>query len=404
MSNRPSSPTPPWWFFLAGTLTACIIFVAGMVSLWGYNRILTYNAAPSQDEMALFGEAWRLIERDFFGALPSPGERAYAALSGSLETLNDPYTYFVEPEPAKREQEELQGRFGGIGAYLELHEDGRIRLTPMVDRPADLAGIEKGDVLVAIDSQNLPIPANIDDARNRLRGPIGSKVSLKILRVEKALEFQVTREEIELPSVTWRAIEDAPNVGYIRIERFSSLTDHELSEALSELRKVDADDNLVLDLRGNPGGLLDAAIAVTSQFVADGPILIERSSDASEKTYNAEPRSDVSHPQMVILVDQGTASAAEIVAGALRDRLGVKLVGQLTYGKGSIQRIHRLSDGSALHVTFARWYTPNGHEINGKGLTPDIDASAASTAETDASDPALLTALQQLLPDAAVLP
>jgi carboxyl-terminal processing protease len=372
-----------------------LIFALGALSLWTAIHLSPANfssAPPAEQEPTLYREAWRIVETDFMGELPDDTTRTYGAIRGSVETLGDPYTYFVEPEPAVREQERLQGHFGGIGAYLELGEDGRISLDPMIDRPADLAGLERGDILIAVDGVTLPVPVDLEDATSRVRGPVGSTVRLTVLRGDEQLDFEITREQIELPSVQWRVLEQAPDIGYIRIERFSGLTVKELEQAIEELHAQNAADKLILDLRGNPGGLLDAAIDVGSVFLDGGPVLSERRADGSEETYNAASGGPATQSRLVILVDAGSASAAEIVAGALHDRGRAILVGRTTYGKGSVQRIHRLSDDSALHVTFARWYTPDGHAIDGQGLSPDIPIPE----DAEGEDPFLQEALKQL--------
>jgi carboxyl-terminal processing protease len=397
-SKLDSSPTPrPWGYFIVGSLCAVFIFVLGAVSTWAFVHPRADSAspdltAPAEQGFSLYDEAWQIVETDFIGDLPDATTRTYGAIRGSVDTIDDPYTYFVEPEPAVREQENLQGHFGGIGAYLELGEDGRIHLDPMVDRPADIAGIERGDILVAVDDYTLPVPVDLEDATDRVRGPVDSFVRLTVLRGAEQLDFEITRKQIELPSVEWRKIEQAPGTGYIRIERFSSLTVRELEQAIDELRSIDVADKLILDLRGNPGGLLDAAVDVSSVFLDGGPVLIERRSDGSEEKYSATSGGAAITSPLVILVDSGTASASEIVAGALQDRGRAILVGHTTYGKGSVQRIHRLSDQSALHVTFARWFTPNGQVIDGQGLSPTI--SIPDNAEGE--DPALQQALKQL--------
>jgi len=392
------SPTPrPWGYFIAGGLIALLIFVLGAVSAWTYFRFPTESALlvpskPGEKDFALYDEAWKIVETDFIGNLPDATTRTYGAIRGSVDTIDDPYTYFVEPEPAVREQENLQGHFGGIGAYLELGEDSRIHLDPMVDRPADIAGIERGDILVAVDDYTLPVPVDLEDATDRVRGPVDSIVRLTVLRGAEQLDFEITRKQIELPSVQWRQIDEVPGSGYIRIERFSGLTTRELEQALEDLRTIGAADKLILDLRGNPGGLLDAAVDVSSVFLDGGPVLIERRSDGSEEMYSASPGGSAIAPPLVLLVDSGSASASEIVAGALQDRGRAILVGHTTYGKGSVQRIHRLSDESALHVTFARWFTPNGQVIDGQGLSPTISVPE----DAEGEDPTLQQALKQL--------
>ena len=392
MSSPASQPTPPsshphkWGYFLLGLLTALVVFATGVAVMWAYDVWNGEKPAiilPASDEEppvneGLMNEAWRIIENDFYGDIPSEQTRTYGAIKGSVQTLDDPYTYFIEPEPAVREQERLQGKFGGIGAYLTVNEQGQIVLTPMVDRPAAKAGVEKGDILIAIDGVPIPTPADLDQVTDRIRGEVGTKVVLTVQRGEQTLDIPVERTEIELPSVTWRAVEEAPDVGYIHIERFSGLTDKEFSQALTELMQQNANQAFIIDLRGDPGGLVDAAVAVAGHFLDGGVALIEKRADGSQKVYKADPGADVpAETPVILLVDGNTASAAEILAGALQDRGRATLVGEKTYGKGSIQRIHRLSDGSALHVTFAKWFTPNDRAIDGQGLEPDVPVASS---------------------------
>ena len=385
-----SSDSPPaqirsdphkWGYFLLGLITALVVFALGVGAMrayeaWNGSRptlIVTDDEEGAPVDESLLNEAWRIIQEDFYGEMPPKQKRTYGAIKGSVQTLDDPYTYFIEPEPAVREQERLQGQFGGIGAYLQLNEAGEVVLDPMVDRPADQAGVKKGDILIAVDGQPISAPADLETVTNMIRGEVGTKVMLTVKRGSETLEIPVERAAIELPSVTWRPEEEAPGVGYIRIERFSGLTDREFSRALTDLAQQDATEALIIDLRGNPGGLVDAAVDVASHFLDDGVVLIEKHADGSQKVYKA--KSGVDAPEatpVIVLVDANTASAAEILAGALQDRGRATLVGEKTYGKGSIQRIHRLSDGSAIHVTFAKWFTPNDRAIDGKGLEPDV--------------------------------
>ncbi len=396
-----SSTLTRWFYFTAGVLTAAVVFALGIGLRWAYAWLssrteATPTAVDAPDLNALYHEVWSLIGRDYPDALPSERERVYGALQGSVARIGDPYTYFIEPEPAAREQEQLEGRFGGIGASLELDEAGRVRLRPLVGRPAAEAGLREGDILLAVDDETLALPADLERVTALLRGPVGTVVRVTVLRHGQRLDYAVKRAEIELPSVSWQQLDEAPDCGYIRIERFSALTEREFRQALAELRSFNAADCLILDLRGNPGGLLDAAIAIADHFLPAGIILREQRAGETEKVYRAIGGGEAETGVLAVLVDQGTASAAEIVAGALQDHGRGRLIGSPTHGKGSMQRVHRLTDNSALHVTFARWFTPNGRQIDGHGLEPDL--SVAPLPDTDAVLLAavdLLTSLRQ---------
>ncbi len=372
-----------WGYFFLGMLTALLVFALGVGAMWGYVywfdgkplAIFQTNTTPEEAiiDQALMDEAWQIIFQDFFGDIPPEKERTYGAIKGSVQALGDPYTFFIEPEPAVREKERLEGKFGGIGAYLQLDEEGRVRLFPMVDRPAARAGIRKNDILLAVDDTTIATPADLEQVTGLIRGQVGTTVKLTVQRGAETLVFQIERSEIELPSVSWQSLNEAPTIGYFRIERFSSLTAKEFDQGLSELNERGANQGFIIDLRGNPGGLVNAAVDVASRFLDGDVVLIEKHADGSQKIYEAQPGVAIpSETPVVLLVDEHSASAAEILAGALQDRGRAMLIGQKTYGKGSIQRIHRLSDGSALHVTFAKWFTPKDRAIDGQGLVPDI--------------------------------
>ena len=358
-----------------------MVFAAGYATRWlvSHGAVLSRQpaaadaaAAPeAATDFAVFWEAWEILQRDFFGDQPANQSRTYGAIKGLTQAYDDPYTVFIEPEPRQRERENLSGAFGGIGAWISQDEAGNKLLDPMPDRPAEKAGILKGDVLLAIDGAALDPALSVDAVVDLIRGPIGEPVDLSVQRAGEAepLTFAVVRERIETPSVEWRALEQAPAVGYIAIRQFTERTPAELDRALDELSQQ-AIGYLIVDLRHNGGGLLQSSIDVASRFLSDGVVLYERRNGGNEQIYRVRSADRAPNWPMVILVDGATASASEIVAGALQDRGRAALVGEKTFGKGSVQLVYDLSDGSSVHVTVARWFTPNGHEINGIGLTP----------------------------------
>lgn len=364
--------------------TVALVFAAGFGAHWlvTHGESATPPAAASssrseaQADFGVFWETWDILQNEFYGTMPEPKQRTYEAIKGLVGSLDDPYTYFVEPQPRQREKEELSGEFGGVGAWVSKDDQGAIRLKPMPDRAAERAGIQEGDILRSVDGKAITPEMTTDDVVTLIRGPVGTSVKLEIYRESTAatLLVDVVRERIETPSVEWRLLGDAPHTGYVAITLFSERTPKELDRALSELRAQGAS-RLILDLRHNPGGLLQTAVEVASRFLGDGVILYERKSDGSVITYRVVDAERELNWPLAILVDGATASASEIVAGALQDRGRAVLVGEKTFGKGSVQLVHDLSDGSSVHVTVAHWLTPNGHEINAVGLQPDLEVA-----------------------------
>jgi carboxyl-terminal processing protease len=333
------------------------------------------------DPLGFFGvfwEAWDAVEQYFYGALPSPTERTYGAIHTALLLLNDPYTVFIEPQPRELERDRMRGTFGGVGVTLWRNAEGQIVLSPYADSPAERAGICEGDILLSVDRGTITDETSIDDVRAWLHGEINTPVTLTISRLTPGrsaptlpLTITIIRDEILLPSVTWRVLDQSPGIGYVRIESFTERTGDEIASALQELREREIS-SLILDLRDNAGGLIDPSVATASQFLQEGIVFIERRRDDQERTFSVQNGGIATDIPLAILVNGGTASASEIVAGALQDHNRGPLIGEPTFGKGSVQLIYDLSDGSSLHVTTAVWLTPNQRRLEGQGLTPDI--------------------------------
>ena len=334
--------------------------------------------AAQQQDMGEYWQVWNLLERDFYGAKPADAERTFGAIAGMVQSFGDPYTFFVEPEPRELERDKLAGKFGGIGAMLEQNDAGWV-LHPLPDQPAAKAGVLDGDLLVAVDGVPITATMSSDAVITLVRGEPGSVVEVRVRRAGAGRDAEevviaVTRAEIETPSMEWRMLDDSPqtaDVGYIRHTIFSERSADEMRRAIEELRAAGAH-RYVWDLRGNPGGLLNIAVELADLWLDEGIILTEEKADGSRKTFTATPGQIAGNVPLVIIVDGGSASASEIVAGALRDHGRAQLVGSKTYGKGSVQLIHELADRSSLHVTTAQWFTPDGTQISGQGLAPDI--------------------------------
>ncbi|MBX3053696.1 MAG: S41 family peptidase [Caldilineaceae bacterium] len=323
----------------------------------------------------LFRQVWMLLEQDFYGEDPSLTARTYASVRGLTDSYHDAYTRFLEPQPRELERDQLRGRFGGIGAWIDAVEGG-YALRPMPGQPAEAAGVMPGDRLVAIDDTPVSGETSIETITALIRGPVDTEVCLGLVRDpgSESLRICVARAEIETPSVEWRLIEDisgSATVGYLKQSVFSERSADEMKQALGELMAGGAT-QFVLDLRGNPGGLVSTAVDVASIWLDAGVVFYESKADGSEKSYLAEAGDRTEGAALVVIVDGASASASEIVAGSLQDRGRAVIVGERTYGKGSVQQVHELVDGSSLHVTSAHWFTPNHNAIDGVGLTPDI--------------------------------
>lgn len=348
-------------------------------------------------DMELFNEAWRLLKEQYYGNLPEGEDVTYAAIRGLVSSLGDKHTAFLNPEQAEAANTDMEGQFEGIGALVEQAEDGGVRIEHLfADQPAQKAGIEAGDVVIAVDGRDIT-EMDLNEAITLIRGPRGTKVILTIRRDEQAsFDITVTRARVEIPVVETETLADG-KVEYISLSVFSSIAPRRLADAL-EAAVAKNPQGIVLDLRDNPGGLLDASVRIGSYFVPEGNIVIERFSDGRQEEYKRQGSYLLKDIPLVVLINGGSASASEIVAGAIQDAGVGKLLGTTTYGKGSVQIPNSMSDGSQLRVTIARWYTPKDRGIDGTGLSPDIEAPDPTDEEIEAEqDPQLDRAIEYLL-------
>ena len=385
-------------FLLALVITILVLcaFSAGVGAMWVLMHGQTANADEAA-EFSVFWEAWHLVEDNFFGDVPAMQQVAWGAIRGALGTLEDPHTTFLEPQPRQREKEDLSGRFGGIGAFVSQAEDGSIILEPMPDLPAEQAGILEGDAVIKVDGTEITPEMTVDQVVDLVRGEVGTVVVLTLRREGQPdpIVVEIERQEIPSPSVQWEMLEETEGIGYVRIVLFSGRTAIELEEAIEELTEQGMT-RMILDLRGNGGGLLDAAIDVSSVFLDGETVLYQVEKDKEDKVYSARRGGEYTVAPLVLLVDGGTASASEIVAGALQDRDRATLIGQKTYGKGSVQSVYDLSDGSSVHITSAKWLTPSRRQIDGQGLMPDMDVAFTEEDRSQGLDPQLDRAIEYL--------
>jgi carboxyl-terminal processing protease len=357
------------------------------------------NAHVALDpKFALFWEAMDLIYRDFYGTAPDAQRATYDAIRGVVNNLDDPNTSFLTPQEANYLRSTMEGSFEGIGARVEWNKEAdTLEISePFENQPAWKAGLRRGDLIMEIDGISV-VGMTLNDAVAKIRGPKGSKLVLTVQRagVETPFVIEVIRDRVETPTISTNSLGRNGEIAYVRLFSFNQNAGKLVRQAVEDamLRKPQA---LILDLRGNPGGLLSEAVKITSIFLQDQTVLLERFSDGKTKTYATEGKAVTTGTPMVVLVNEGSASASEIVAGALQDSHRARLMGTKTYGKGSVQLPETLSDGSILRVTIAHWFTPKNRTIHGAGLIPDAVVEMSDVARDTGKDPQVDAAVDYL--------
>ncbi|HRF94254.1 MAG TPA: S41 family peptidase [Aggregatilineales bacterium] len=353
-----------------------IIFGAGFIVRDLLNVPSVFSASNPQTEQAegypLLDEVQGLLDTRYLREQPDYQTRQYAAIRGMLSSLGDRNTFFIEPPVAQSETQVLSGTYGGVGVLLRRDEVGNFVIYPFPESSALVAGVQDGDILEAVNGKVITLSDAPDAVDQLLRGEVkdNNGVEVVIRRDDEQLTFFIPFAVVNVPSIQWRVLDEDARIGYILIMRFTARTPEELQVALEDLTSYDIQ-GIVLDLRDNGGGLLQEGIDVAGVFLGDAVIMIEVSR-AEEREFYANPLPVSSDLPLVVLVNGRTASAAELVAGAIQDWGRGVLVGQKTFGKGTIQQISGLSDKSSLHITTAEWLTPNRNVIDGVGLNPDI--------------------------------
>ena len=357
---------------IAGALTAGGgLLPAGAADLSDFDRVSPFNLRS----LWLLRQARYIIESYQVDAETKPASEEdllHGAMKGMVEAWKDPYTRFVSPSQLKDEEIEMEGRYGGLGMYIGDRDGQILVISPMEDSPAERAGLKTKDQIVKVDDE-VVIGWTSDRVVQRLRGAPDTKVTVWVRREgeDELLSFEMTRELIKLRSVRHEMLSD--DIGYLRLTQFKQKTDEEARDAVRDMVRQGAR-GMILDLRNNGGGLLDVSVKIVSMFVKDGLVVETRGrAERANEKYFANPALHMTDMPLAVLINGGSASASEIVAGALMDRGRASLVGEKSFGKGSVQTLFPLTDGSGVYVTIARYYTPSGRVIDHVGLTPNIE-------------------------------
>lgn len=313
---------------------------------------------------------WDKIKKNYVDQPVDEVSLFYGSLKGLVDGLNDPYSVYFPPDKAKEFARDLAGEFEGIGAEIGLRDGQLTIIAPLVGSPAEKAGLKVGDKVLAIDGEDT-YGLSLDEAISKIRGEKGTEVVLTITRdgIESAEDVKIVRDKINVPTIVWEMKDN--NVAYLRVAYFNEGTWDEFDKAVKDI-VLQSPVGIILDLRSNPGGYLETSVQVASEWIDSGVVVFEKFNDGRENSYPADGKYRFKQVPTVILVDEGTASGSEIVAGALQDYGLATVVGNTTFGKGSVQEFEVLPDGSALKLTTAKWFTPDGRGIDEEGITPDV--------------------------------
>ena len=340
-------------------------------------RIINASDEKVEDEsidFKLYWKIWDEINENYYKQPVDDKKMFYGSLMGLTASLQDPYSVFLDPELTEEFSDEMNGSFEGIGAEVGIRDDAITIIAPLPESPAEKAGLRAGDIVLKIDDTDT-INMSLDQAIKLIRGEKGTPVILTVIGMEEEeiREIEIIRDVIQIDSVKWEIINTSEGkIGYIEIIHFSADTEGLFNQAVNEIL-LEHPDGLIIDLRNNPGGYLDSSINISSKWIEDKPVVYEEFSDGSKKEYNAKGSPQLKGMKTVILINEGSASASEIIAGALKDYKIATLVGKTTFGKGSVQDYKTFSDGSSLKLTIANWLTPNLQNINEVGISPDIE-------------------------------
>jgi len=353
-------------------------------------RIINKNQGkPADVDFSTFWEAWNKLNQNYVDQL-DPQSLIQGAIAGMLTATGDPYTIYLKPEDNKRFLDDISGEFNGIGVEITQVDGLPTVVAPLPDSPAEKAGLKPKDVILEVDGTKTS-DISFDEVINKIRGNEGTEVTLSVMRSgeKEVLQFKVTRSKIKVASVdTAKKSYQGKQYYYIKIRQFGDDTDELFQKAAEEIQNGNYS-GVIIDLRNDPGGYLDTAVNVASYFIEDGIVVSEVDRNGNRTESKTSRKATLKDQKVAVLINEGSASASEILAGALSDRIKATIIGQKSYGKGSVQVLENLSDKSAVKITVAKWLTPNGSQIDGKGIEPDIKIENKDASDEDYINKAL---------------
>ena len=391
------------------SLLTVILFAGGFAGGYHYGK----NSQPSIEKItgiqnlqqgqplgvdfSLFWDAWAKVQEKFVNRDKLDNQQMiYGAIAGMLSALKDPYTVFMTPEENKEFSQAMQGNFEGIGAEIGIRKSVLTIISPLEGTPAKKAGLMAGDKILKINDE-ITAGMSVEEAVSRIRGPKGTEVRLTIVRDgwDTAKEIKITREVINIPIIKLEMKEvNGKTVARLILYHFTENSTIEFEKAARQILTSKAQ-GIILDLRDNPGGYLESAVEIASWFLPEGKLVVaEDFGNGKKDEHFSEGINKLAGYQTVILINQGSASASEILAGALRDNLNIKLIGEKSFGKGSVQQLEQMSNGTSLKITVAKWLTPSGHSIMEEGLEPDVKVELKKEDIEENRDPQLEKALE----------
>jgi carboxyl-terminal processing protease len=365
----------------------------------GPKSVVNVGTVPSDHkgdvDFQIFWDLWNEVKASYVEQPVDEVKLFYGAMRGMMSGLGDPYSDFFDPATAAAFDQELSGSFSGIGVEIGKRNGGLVIIAPLEGSPGEKAGLKAGDLVLTIDKTDA-LNMSLDEAVSRIRGAEGTSVVLTVLSKndDEARELSITRQKIEHTGMRWEYLADG--IVHVKFSSFDQDTEQLLNQLVREIEQKPDVRGLVIDMRNNPGGFLEMSIEAASEWVEQGVIVRERDFTGTERQHQARGRARLAHLPTVVLINEGSASAAEILAGALQDYKLATLVGKTSFGKGSVQKYESLPDGSAYKLTVARWYTPLERAINEVGIKPDIEVELSEEDFNNDKDPQLDKALEIL--------